>query len=137
MVPLVGAKQVWSNTLGAAAVQGSGITVAGNRVAVASGNGTLAVVDASTGADVWRASTGARLVTGAGFDGHMAAVVTERNELVAAVSGQTVWRIRLPSAAYTAPLVAGQRVFVLSADRTVTAFDGNTGARLWSQGRTG
>jgi outer membrane assembly lipoprotein YfgL len=137
LVPLVGAKQVWSNTLGAAAVQGSGITVAGNRVAVASGNGTLAVVDASTGADVWRASTGARLVTGAGFDGHMAAVVTDRNELLAAVSGQAVWRIRLPSAAYTAPLVAGQRVFVLSADRTVTAFDGNTGAKLWSQGRTG
>jgi outer membrane protein assembly factor BamB len=34
-------------------------------------------------------------------------------------------------------LVAGQRVFVLTADRSVLAFDGSTGQRLWTQQRLG
>ena len=38
---------------------------------------------------------------------------------------------------YTAPFVAGGRVFVLAADRTVSAFDGQTGRRLWTQQRPG
>jgi len=38
---------------------------------------------------------------------------------------------------FTAPLVAGARVFVAAADRTVTAFDGATGRRLWARPRAG
>jgi outer membrane protein assembly factor BamB len=38
---------------------------------------------------------------------------------------------------YTAPLVAGARVFVLGADRSVAGFDGATGRRLWTQSRPG
>jgi outer membrane protein assembly factor BamB len=36
---------------------------------------------------------------------------------------------------YTAPFVAGGRVFVLAADRSISAFDGQTGRKLWSQQR--
>jgi outer membrane protein assembly factor BamB len=39
---------------------------------------------------------------------------------------------RLGAGAYTAPFVAGGRVFVLMADRTVSAFDGKTGRKLWA-----
>lgn len=38
---------------------------------------------------------------------------------------------------HTAPLVVGGRVFVLAADRSVSAFDGVTGRKLWSQLRPG
>jgi outer membrane protein assembly factor BamB len=34
-------------------------------------------------------------------------------------------------------LVAGRRVFVQTADRTTTAWDGQSGRRLWTQSRTG
>jgi len=37
---------------------------------------------------------------------------------------------------YTAPLVAGARVFVLGADRSLTALDARTGALLWHTRRT-
>jgi outer membrane protein assembly factor BamB len=37
----------------------------------------------------------------------------------------------------TAPLVAGARVFTLSTDRTVSAFDAAGGQKLWQQTRTG
>jgi outer membrane protein assembly factor BamB len=42
-----------------------------------------------------------------------------------------LWRHRRPRS-YTAPLVAGGRVFVLGADRSLTALDGGNGAKLWS-----
>jgi outer membrane protein assembly factor BamB len=56
---------------------------------------------------------------------------------VALQDGHVIWRQRLPAPAYTAPLVAGARVFVLSADRTVSAYDGRSGRRIWNQVRTG
>ena len=42
-----------------------------------------------------------------------------------------------PAQAYTAPLVAGERVFVLAADRSLAAYDAATGQRLWRQQRQG
>ena len=38
---------------------------------------------------------------------------------------------------FTPPLVAGRRVFVLGADRSLNAFDAASGARLWQQNRPG
>ncbi len=52
-------------------------------------------------------------------------------------AGREVWRQRMPALSFTAPLVAGARVFVLSADRSVTAFDAATGRKLWNQTRPG
>ena len=135
LASVVSAKQVWISRVGVGG--GLAMVVHGDKVTVASRNGTLAVLDTTTGADVWRMTLGEGLSAGAGSDGHLAAVIAERNELVAVVAGQTVWRQRLPFASFTAPLVAGQRVFVLGADRSVTAYDGNSGARLWTQSRTG
>lgn len=136
LVPLIGVKQVWVNPLGASGVPIS-LSVHAGKAAVASGNGTVAMVDTQTGADLWRLQLSTPLTAGVGSDGHMAAVVTTRNDLVAVVSGREVWRHPLGVASYTAPLVAGQRVFVLGGDRSVTAYDGNSGARLWTQTRTG
>lgn len=136
VVPLISAKQVWVSPVGGTNAALSLVAV-NERVAVAGGNGTVAVIQTATGADAWRTQVGAPVKAGVGFDGHMAAVVTERNDLVALVNGQEVWRQRLAASSHTAPLVAGQRVFVLAADRTVQAFDGNTGIRLWQQSRPG
>lgn len=136
VVPLISAKQVWVSPVGGSNTALS-LSVSADRVAVAGGNGTVAVLQTSTGADVWRTSVGSAVTAGVGYDGHMAAAITERNDLVALVNGQEVWRQRLAASSHTAPLVAGQRVFVLTADRTVQAFDGNTGIRLWSQTRSG
>ena len=136
LLPLISVRQAWVSTLGASQLP-STLTVKGDHVFVASGNGTVAQINASSGVDVWRLSLGTPLSAGMGSDGHLSAVVTQRNDLIAVVGGKEVWRQRLSAATYTAPLVAGQRVFVLGADRTVSAFDGNTGTRLWSQSRTG
>lgn len=111
--------------------------VHGDRLTLASSDGTVVQLDAASGRELWRHAVGAPLAAGVGSDGRLAAVVTRGNELVVLQDGKPLWRQRLSAQSYTAPLVAGARVFVLTADRAVTAFDGQSGARLWSQQRPG
>jgi len=106
-------------------------------VAVASSDGVVASLDARTGAELWRTNVGSQIAAGVGSDGRFAAVVTRTNELVSLDGGREIWRQKLPAQGFTAPLVAGGRVFVLAADRSVTAFDGLSGRKLWAQQRPG
>lgn len=131
---LMGTRLAWTAQVGAAGATLAPVA-AGGRVFVAGTAGTVAAIDASTGRDVWRLNLNTPIAAGVGADGQRAAVVTLANELVAMEDGRELWRVRLPARSFTAPLVAGQRVFVLTADRTVRAFDGQTGARLWAQSR--
>jgi len=80
---------------------------------------------------------GMRLLSGAGFDGEKLAVISASNELVVLQDGKLLWRKRMKAQSYTNPLVAGDRVFVLLADRSVAAFDAGTGQPLWTQQRPG
>lgn len=111
--------------------------VQGDNVFVAAADGTVVSINAANGRENWRAQAGSKLQTGVGADGRMAAVVTTSNELVVLDAGSKLWSKKLNASAFTAPLVAGGRVFVLAADRSVTAFDAQNGARLWTQKRDG
>jgi outer membrane protein assembly factor BamB len=77
------------------------------------------------------------LSAGVGSDGKRHALVTRNNELMVVSEGRLAWRYTLSAQVFTPPLVAGERVFVLMADRTVQAFDGATGRSLWTQSRAG
>lgn len=133
---LMGTRLAWTAQTGPVP-QGVVPTVAAGRVWVGGAAGNLLVLDGDSGREVWRLNLDAPLATGIGSDGETGAVVTQGNELVAVAEGKVLWRARLSARAFTTPLVAGRRVFVLTADRTISAFDARTGARLWSQPRTG
>lgn len=134
VVALVSASQSWNTRIGPVnfPLQAG---VSGNSVAVASGDGSVALLDAGTGKDIWRAALNTAISAGVGSDGKVVAVVTKANEVVALQEGRELWRQKLGAQAFTAPLVAGARVFVLAADRSVSAFDGQTGRKLWTQQR--
>lgn len=108
-----------------------------DRIALANSQGVVAVLDASTGKDIWRLKLDQAIAAGVGSDGQQVAVVTRNNELVTLRDGKVLWRKSMPAQSFTAPLVAGARVFVLTADRSVLAFDGATGRQLWTQQRPG
>lgn len=133
---LVSAQLLWSIQVGASPVALAPLSHRG-RVYLVGGGGTVVAVDAATGRDVWRVNLATPLATGVGTDGQTTAVVTQSNQLVALEEGRESWRVQLPAAAFTPPLVAGRRVFVLAADRSVSAFDAQNGARLWTQVRAG
>lgn len=110
--------------------------LAAGRVATAASDGTVTVRALERAAPLWSAKAGARLSAGVGFDGQRAAVVTADNELVVVQDGAVRWRKRLASRVSTAPLVAGERVFVLGLDRAVEAYDALDGRYLWRLQRT-
>lgn len=134
VTPLVSARQSWTTRVGKIDFPLE-LRVAGNGVAVASGDGTVAFLDAQTGRDLWRVALNTPIAAGVGTDGKTLAVVTKANDLVALQDGREVWRQNLGVQTFSAPLVAGERVFVLAGDRSVSAFDGQTGRKLWTQQR--
>lgn len=111
------------------------VAALGDQVVLASSDGSVLTLDAGSGSELARAKVGDKLNAGVGSDGHTAAVVTRGNEVVALRDGQPLWQRRLGSQAYTAPLVAGGRIFILAADRSLTAFDAANGTRLWHAAR--
>ncbi|WP_210546362.1 outer membrane protein assembly factor BamB [Rhodoferax sp. PAMC 29310] len=113
------------------------LKVNGDAVLFASSNGALKSLSALTGETLWSANVGANLSAGIGSDGRMTAVVTVENELVVLNESRVLWRQALLAQGFTAPLVAGGRVFLLAADRSVVAFDAQSGRKLWTQQRTG
>ncbi len=133
---LITVRQAWIARVGAIDFP-LDVKVNGTSVTLASSDGTVAAIDGNSGQDLWRVQTGAALEAGVGSDGRYAAVVTRGNELLVLDRGREIWRERLGAVGYTAPLVAGARVFVMSADRTVSAFDAQSGRRLWAYVRPG
>lgn len=137
MEPVLAVRQAWSNSIGAVGGLPLQVHVQGTQLTLASASGTVAALDARTGADVWRTQLGTPLTAGVGSDGRHAAVVSANNELIVLDQGREAWRQPLTAQSYTAPLVAGARVFVLTADRTLAAYDAASGQRLWRQQRQG
>ena len=133
---LMAVSQAWTSRIGEVLFPLS-IGVAGSTLAIASSDGTVAMVDAATGRDLWRGTAGGAIAAGAGTDGKTVAVITRANELVALSAGREIWRQKLPAVGYTAPFVAGGRVFTLTADRAVSGYDGQSGRKLWTQQRAG
>ncbi|WP_293997995.1 PQQ-binding-like beta-propeller repeat protein [Sphaerotilus sp.] len=134
--PKIAGKQVWRQSLGKP-LSGMSVAVLGDRFMLASEDGRITSLDIGTGAVRSQVSVGAALSAGVGSDGRHAAVVTQNNELVVVDGEREVWRTRLNSRVVTAPLVAGERVFIQAVDRSIVAFDVFDGRRLWTVGRSG
>lgn len=127
---------VWSAQVGAIG-NTLNLNAASDRLGIVSQNGLVSVVNADTGTVAWQLALNTPVTAGVGGDGQRYAVITQANDLVVLSEGREIWRNKLPAIAFTAPLVAGGRVFVLTTDRTVVAFDGASGQKLWSQQRSG
>lgn len=127
---------VWSAQVGAIG-NTLNLNAASDRLGIVSQNGLVSVVNADTGSVAWQLALNTPVTAGVGGDGQRYAVITQANDLVVLSEGREIWRNKLPAIAFTAPLVAGGRVFVLTTDRTVVAFDGASGQKLWSQQRSG
>ena len=130
-------KTLWTFKFASAEQLNQSLQIVNDHVALASADGSVAVVNTTDGKLSWKYALGMRLLSGAGFDGEKLAVISASNELVVLQDGKLLWRKRMKAQSYTNPLVAGDRVFVLLADRSVAAFDAGTGQPLWTQQRPG
>ena len=134
---LINVRQAWTARIGQVALPLSP-TVNGASVALASSDGAVTQLDAASGRVLWQGNAGGPVSAGVGSDGKLVSVITQANEVVTFGGGSApLWRQKLVAQSYTAPFVAGGRVFVLAADRSVSAYDGQTGRRLGNQQRPG
>lgn len=136
-IPVLGVRQVWVAQLGSDLGASLVPHVQDSTATLASSEGIVLSIDARTGSDVWRLNLGEPLAAGVGSDGIRTAVVSRGNELIVLKGGREQWRQRLTTQVYTPPFVAGGRVFILAADRSVMAFDAVNGHPLWSHSRSG
>lgn len=134
--PSIAGRQVWSVRLSSVSFP-LGVAVRDGKVFSAADDGTVVALQADSGGELWRASAGASLSAGVGSDGRFASVVTRDNEVVTFDAGKVLWRQRVSAKVVTPPFVAGERVFVMSVDRVVHAFDALDGRRLWRLQRPG
>jgi outer membrane assembly lipoprotein YfgL len=135
--PKIAGRQVWSEQLGTLRFPLAPAAQAG-MFFVARTDGTVHALVADSGREVWRGDAGAELAAGVGSDGRFTSVVTRANEVVTFDDkGTALWRKRVPSAVVSPPFVAGERVFVMTVDRVVHAFDALDGRRLWVYQKAG
>jgi outer membrane protein assembly factor BamB len=113
------------------------IKVHGTTLYLAGTDGNVAAIDGRTGGDIWRSKINEQLTAGVGSDGRFSAVINRNNELITLDAGREIWRHKLGATSLTAPLIAGDRIFVLAGDRSVNAFDAVSGRKLWQQQRPG
>lgn len=135
--------QVWQSSLGGSLQFPLQMSVVGTAMATATSQGTIAVINTANGRDLWRTKFAQEMTSGVGFDGQRIAFTSIDNELVvmqtsteASAANAVLWRQPLNARVYTAPLMAGGRVFVQLGNRSVQAFDALTGAKLWTLQRT-
>ncbi len=136
LAPKIAGRQVWQAKL--AGVQFPLVVAARDGAFVVAGDdGTVLSLDAATGRERWRTQVGSGVAAGVGTDGRFTSVVTRGHEVVTIEQGRVLWKAKLPGRVMTAPLVAGERVFVMGVDRVVHAFDATDGKKLWVLQRPG
>lgn len=132
----IAGRQIWQAKLDGVRMP-LAMPVRNGSVMAAGADGAVVALDLQSGREQWRGQAGGKLSAGVGSDGRFAAVVTVDNELVVLDKGAKAWTARLESNTTTAPLVAGERVFVMGVDRAVHAFDALDGKRIWTHQRAG
>lgn len=133
---LLNVRQAWTSNIGPVDLQLEPKVVEQGLV-FANSTGSVVSINTANGAQSLQASLGEKIASGLGANAETTAVVTRNNELITTSNGREVWRQKMLAQVFTAPLVAGGRVFVLAADRSVSAFDAASGRRLWLLQRPG
>jgi outer membrane protein assembly factor BamB len=123
----------WSASVGSAERYVFYPALVGEAVYAASRDGEVVRLDAGTGKQVWRVSTGTPLSAGVGAGAASVVVATEEGEVVvlSAADGKERWRGRVSSEVLAAPAVGSDLVLVRSVDNRVFAFGENDGKRRW------
>ncbi len=100
---------------------------------VADRRGRLSAYDASSGALLWRHSTGARISAGPGVGDGVAVVATRKGRVVAVdvESGEERWESEVSSEVLGQPVIHDDRVIVRSNDGRVYGLSLETGSRRW------
>lgn len=105
-------------------------------VLAASNDGTVIRLD--NGKEIWRASAGQKLSSGAASDGHLVAVGTYKGEVLTFdfETGKPAWTVNVKGELVAPPAITEGMVIVRTSDNRVIALDGNDGKQRWNYQRS-
>jgi len=114
------------------AVPGFAPTVVGDAIYAAAADGTVMRLDARTGRSVWRIAAGKKLSAGAGADGSLVAVGTDKGDVLAFdADGKPLWQVTVSSEVISPPRVADGTVVIWSGDGRVFGLSAPDGKTKW------
>lgn len=142
--PLVEFKQtmvlrtVWSASVGQSEDYVFSPALVGDKLYVASADGTIASVDTLSGKTLWRINAGVGLTAGVGSDGTSVVVAGADGVILSfdAANGKSLWKAQASSEVLSSPAVGRGMVVVRSLDNRLVGLDAETGARRWFLQRT-
>lgn len=129
----VTAKRLWQANMGPSVGFAFAPAVAGGSIYAASEDGAVARIDAASGKQLWRVSTGQPLSAGVASDGSVVAVGSPEGDVIAleAADGRLRWRARASSEILAPAAITGDLIVVRSSDSRLAAFDARDGKRRW------
>ena len=100
---------------------------------LASSNGVVRALNASTGANIWTANTGVILSAGPSASSGRVIVAGNNGDVIALGSktGKELWRSRVSGEVIAAPGVGIEQVAVRAANGTLHVLSANSGTELW------
>jgi outer membrane protein assembly factor BamB len=123
---------IWQASLGGSGANTLAPAVSGSSVFAAARDGTLARLDAASGAQVWRIQTGQTLTGGVGSDGKLVVVGTGKGLVLAYdADGKPAWTALVSSEVMAPPAVADGLVVVRAGDNRIFGLEAATGKRRW------
>ncbi len=128
----------WSTNIGSGSGYGFAPQVTTDSIFAATPDGSVARVNSSTGATMWRVKLEQALAGGVGVGDGVVAVTTRNGQVIAldAQNGNQVWSSRTSTIATTPPAVGNGVVVVRADDYRVQAYNVSDGTLLWSYVRT-
>ena len=131
------AKLLWQAKVGAAEDFQFSPTVEAGYAYVASADGEVVKLDATNGAQVWRANTGEKLSGGVGVGGSLVLVGTQKGAVYAYdIAGKLQWKSKLSSEVLSAPRYFDGTVIVRTGDSRIYGINADDGSRKWVYDRT-
>ncbi|MET0962929.1 MAG: outer membrane protein assembly factor BamB [Noviherbaspirillum sp.] len=135
--PAMTVRTAWTANIGKAGNALFNPALVGGSVFVAAADGTIARLDAATGAQVWRINAGVPLTAGVGADAGTVAVGAADGVVLAySADGKQRWKAQASSEILGAPAVAQGMVIVRSIDNRIAAFDADSGVQRWQLQRS-
>ncbi len=127
---------VWKTTIGDGA-QGLSFnlrpSVQDGVLYLASSNGVVRALNASTGANIWTANTGVILSAGPSASSGRVIVAGNNGDVIAlgTKAGKELWRTKVSGEVIAAPGVGIEQVAVRAANGTLHVLSANSGTELW------
>ena len=129
-------KTVWKTSIGDGA-QGLSFNLRPNVqddvLYLASSNGSVRALNASTGANIWTVNTGVILSAGPSASSQQVIVAGNNGDVIAleAKTGTELWRTKVSGEVIAAPGVGIEQVAVRAANGTLHVLSANSGTELW------